>query len=109
MTTVNLKAGLWVKARIRQCDLAGIPIVVARRGDPDAGAILVKLIRPGGGCALFTQFRNLDGELKWVPAMAEESVAELDVDAFISRQVGRDRDLWVVEIEDQRGDYSLDD
>jgi hypothetical protein len=98
---------MWVQARIRQCDLAGIPIVVARRGDPDAGAILVKLLRPAGVCDVFTQFRNLEGDLVWVPAMGDESVTEIDADAFVSRQIDRDRDLWVVEIEDHQGNYNL--
>ncbi|HIF11068.1 MAG TPA: DUF1491 family protein [Sneathiellales bacterium] len=105
----KLKAGLWVKARIRQCDLMGIPIVVARRGDADAGAILVKLVHPGGFCNVLTQFRNLEGDLQWVPAIGEEAIVEVDADAFICRQVERDRDLWVIEIEDHLGTYILDE
>ena len=49
----------------------------------------------------------MEGDLVWVPAIGDGPVVEVDADAFISRQVDRDRDLWVVEIEDHRGDYDL--
>ena len=36
------ESGIWIKALIRRCDLAAIPIAVLARGDDDAGAILLK-------------------------------------------------------------------
>lgn len=108
MTLGKLKASLWVKARVRQCDLDGIPVAITRRGDPDAGAILVKIVRPALGCEVFTQFRDLDGGLDWVAAMGEGDFTEAEADAFIGRQIGRDPDLWVVEIEDHQGIFRLD-
>lgn len=109
MTIGKLKAGLWVQARIRQCDLDGIPVVVSRRGDADAGAILVKLVRGRSECLVYTQFRTLDGVMTWVSAIGDEPTDEATVDAFITRQVERDRDLWVIEIEDHRGNFQIGD
>ena len=45
--TPRLKTALWVQAQVRRCDLELIPVVVARRGDPDAGSVLLKLLRRG--------------------------------------------------------------
>jgi GMP synthase (glutamine-hydrolysing) len=96
----RLKSGIWVKASIRRCDLAAIPIAVVARGDGDAGAILLKL--NGGvaeGCSVLTQARGQDGELLWMRATGPVPVAEADADAYITRQRQRDPDIWVVEIE----------
>jgi hypothetical protein len=96
----RLKSGIWIKALIRRCDLAAIPIAVVARGDDDAGAVLLKL--NGGiaeGCSVLTQARGQDGALLWMRATGPVPVAEADADAYIARQRQRDPDIWVVEIE----------
>ena len=104
----RLKAGIWVQALIRRCDLAAIGVAVTARGDPDAGAVLLKLIGRDGGCTVLSQARGPDGVLAWMRATGPEAVAESDVDAYIARQRARDPDLWVVEIETASADALLD-
>lgn len=45
MSEPRLKSEIWVKAQLRLCDIAFLPCVVARRGDADAGQVLVKVNR----------------------------------------------------------------
>jgi hypothetical protein len=103
-----LNTGLWVSAQVRLCDRAFIPATVVRRGDPDAGTVLVKLNRFEAGVTVYTQASTLDDEPAWSRGTGPAPVAEADADAYIARQVARDPDLWVLEIEDRKGIYKLD-
>jgi hypothetical protein len=95
----RLRAGIWVKALIRRCDLAAIPIAVLARGDGDAGAILLKFNGGDGGCSVLAQARGQDGEPVWLRATGPMPVGEADADAYIARQRRRDPDVWVLEVE----------
>jgi hypothetical protein len=104
----RLKTGLWIKALIRRCDLAAVAVVVVSRGDGDSGAVLIKLNDRVDGCAVLTQARGPDGELVWMRATGAAPVAEADADAYVARQIRRDPDLWVVEIESGLPETVLD-
>lgn len=107
--TVRLKAGIWVRAHIRRCEVAGVPAFVVAKGDETAGTVLVKVNRLGGGCEVFTPRTGLDGERRWLAGTGPAPVAETEADAYIARQRGYDPDLWVIEIEDRTGRHFLDE
>ena len=104
----RLRSGFWISAQVRLCDQAFIPVAVLHKGDPDAGAILLKLNRLAAGCEVLTQVRNIDGTPAWMRGTGETLVNEEDADAYIDRQTGRDPDLWVLDIEDPDRRYDLD-
>ena len=103
MSESRLKAKLWVQAAIRTCQSQGIAAVLARRGDEDAGAVLIKQNLMGGGFLVLTQIRSGDGRLAWMKGTGPEPVDEEAAESYIARQVARDGDLWVIEIEDRAG------
>lgn len=98
MIEPRLKAGLWVQAALRLADIAGRPGVVLRRGDPDAGGIVV-VLRDRDRLTVLSQVRAGEGEAAWMRATGEAPVDQAAADSYIERQVRRDPDLWVVEFE----------
>ena len=101
-----LSTDIWVSALIRRAEMAGAFAVVARKGDPRAGAVLVKAVdRRHGQVRLYAEATAPDGERIWMrPARAED---EQGLDAYVERAVRVDPDLWVVEIEDGEGRHFL--
>jgi hypothetical protein len=98
-----------VSAQVRLCDRAFIPATVVRRGDPDAGTVLLKLNRFEAGVTVYTQASSMGGEAPlWSRGTGPSPVTEAEADAYIARQVQRDPDVWVLEIEDRKGAYKLD-
>jgi hypothetical protein len=103
--TPRLATGLWVAAYRRRLDLAGIPCMIARRGDATAGAVLVKLATMDGQAVVFQRGWDLaSGDRVWTVLTQGD---EGECDAALARQAGFDPDIWVVEIEDPRGRHLL--
>ena len=98
MTEPRLKAGLWVKATLRMADRDGRPGVVLRKGDADSGGVLV-VLRGRDGLVVLTQVRNADGALAWMRGTGAAPVDQAAVDAYVTRQVRFDPDIWVLEFE----------
>lgn len=105
----RLKAGIWVKAHLRRCAVEGIQAVIVRHGDDTAGSVLIKLNRLDGGCMVLSPGNRGDGVRVWLRAGGADVMPEAEADGYIARQVKRDPDLWVIEIEDRQGRHCLDD
>jgi len=88
-----LSTDIWVGALIRRIEQAGSFVYVARKGDPRAGAVILKVLN------LRTH------ETRLYRPVAEEMWRRVETadDDYIARQVRYDPDLWVVEIEDVEG------
>lgn len=99
-----LKAGFWTSALIRRAEIEGAFAAVVKKGDPDAGACLIKVRLLNGQATLYRPIRNMDGERVWFPKGPE---TERDIDSYINTRVDNDPDIWIVEIEDRRGRHFL--
>jgi hypothetical protein len=104
--TARLATGFWVAAYRARLEAAGIPAVIAAKGDPVAGAVLVKLATLDGAARLFAREPDAGGDLRWT-VVAEG--AEPTVDDAAARRRRVDPDVWLVEIEDRRGRTLLDE
>ena len=98
---------IWVDAYLRRCSMSGASAFIVRRGDADAGAVIVKVATLDGKARLFQQSRSSDGELIWRESALDDERSEAAADAKIVREIEFDADLWVIEVEDKTGAHYL--
>tara|TARA_R110000868_G_scaffold175281_2_gene412238 strand:- start:12399 stop:12737 length:339 start_codon:yes stop_codon:yes gene_type:complete len=108
MTEPRLKTGLWISAQIRLCDMAFMPAVVARRGDSDAGQVMILRDLLDGTFELFARTRDPDGNPAWRRVSGPDPVDYAAANDLIASEAGFDPDIWVLEIEDRDRKYELD-
>ena len=89
---------MWVSAALRLAFADGRGGAVLRRGDADAGGLLV-VLRGAAGLCVLSQVSAADGATAWMRATGAEPVAQAVADSYVDRQVSRDPDLWVVEFD----------
>jgi hypothetical protein len=98
MSDPKLKTALWVSAALRLAFNDGRGGAVLRRGDPDAGGLLI-VLRGREGLSVLSQMSADGSALAWVRATGPAPVDQEAADAYVARQIGRDPDLWVVEFD----------
>ena len=103
----RLKTDFWVGAYTRRCHAAGAPAFVTRKGDPDAGAILVVIDRLDRTSRVYGRARDGKGALTFQPLTDwVDAVAAQDA---VDRQIKFDSDLWVIAVESRTGEAFLDE
>ena len=98
MAEARVKAELWVQAALRLGNAGGRYGMVLRKGDPDAGGVLV-VLHGKLGMTVLSQSRGPEGEMIWLRGTGADAVDQATVDAYVQRQVGYDPDVWVLEFE----------
>jgi hypothetical protein len=104
----ELKTDFWASALIRRAQIGGAFAGVVRKGDTDAGAVMVKVATMNGKARLYAPARNGEGERIWLDLSAGPlGDVEADVDAHVRKRADTDPDLWVIEVEDKHGRHFL--
>ena len=110
---MRLKAGIWVAAYLRRCSAEGLPVYVARRGDVDAGAILIKVDYLNGETMVYAPATSISDpehdDRQWARLTGPEPVDDERAEQAIGRQVKFDPDIWVIVVEDRAGSALLDE
>jgi hypothetical protein len=104
----RLRSEVWIMAHVRRCIAQGLNVVVVRRGESERGTLILKLNQLERDVRVLSQARDIDGRLGWLAAFDGQAVKEADADAYIARAIGRDPDLWVIEIEDREGRHPFE-
>jgi len=105
--TPRVTAEFWVMAHIRVCAANNVSAMVVRRGDRDAGNVLIKLNLLDGRASVLEPAMGLDGARIWMRVTGADPVDDAAAEAAIARSIKRDSDVWVLEIEDKAGRHFL--
>jgi hypothetical protein len=106
---MRLKTALWVAAYLRRCQVEGLAAVVRRRGAEEAGAVFIRIDRLDGTSDLFgpapqSEFdATRDTDRAFAPSLKQLSAPDAAVEAYLSREIKFDPDVWIVEVEDRVG------
>lgn len=110
---MRLRSEIWVKAYLRRCASAGASAVVARHGDDDAGAVMIRIERRDGLSAVFAPapagLEDDDADRRFVPCFPSTFVDRTKADDYLDRQARFDGDVWIIDVDDPAGRHFLDD
>jgi hypothetical protein len=112
---MRLKSGIWVAAYVRRCFVEGVFAAVRRRGADEAGAIFIKVDRLDGTADVYAPAPqsalaegNYPTDRAFSAALKAMPAAGADAEAYLSRQVRFDPDVWIIETEDRAGRHFLE-
>jgi len=105
----DLRARFWVDALRWRAEGAGASVYVEKKGDPDSGSVLLKVLLPDRLAQLYAPMRNFQGERVWMQPLGDDPVPESDAGAYVTRRLDDDPDLWLVEIDDVHGRHFLNE
>ena len=104
----RLPTYLWAEALVRRALAEGAAAFILQRGDESRGDVLVKVAQLNGQARLYGPAMDMDGSRIFIDFAAQGiGPDEKDIDAYISRARERDRDLWVIEVEDRAGRHFM--
>jgi hypothetical protein len=110
---MRITSEMWVSAYLRRCQAEFVQAVVVRRGDAAAGAIFISVDLLDGNVRLYgpapAGLLGSDTDRGWIGCLEGAAVAAQEAEAFLSRQITYDSDLWILEVEDKLGRHFLDD
>ncbi|MGV1013472.1 MAG: DUF1491 family protein [Methyloceanibacter sp.] len=110
---MRIKSVLWVKAYLRHCYAANVPVAIVRHGDDAAGAIFICVHLLDGTAHLYgpapAGLSGSEDERRWVRLLRREPAPKGEVEDYLVRQWQFDPDLWIVELEDRAGRHFLGD
>ena len=100
----RLPAHLEVSAFVRRTQAAGGFAAVLKKGEVEAGTILVVLTEGGANSRVYDRMPQLDGSRKWHCAKRQTSDNPAEFSEYLSRRGQQDADLWIVELDITNGE-----
>ncbi|MCZ8320522.1 MAG: DUF1491 family protein [Novosphingobium sp.] len=104
MDEARLPAHLEVNALIRRAGAEGGFASVIRKGEQDAGTILLILTERGANPRVFERMPQPDGARKWILTRIQNTENKQELEDWLTRRADQDQDLWIVELDIANGE-----
>ena len=95
----RLPAHMEVGGLVRRINAQGGFATVIRKGEPDAGTILLVLTENGANLRVYERMPQVDGKRKWLLSKSQDVDLKEEINEYLSRRSIQDRDLWIVELD----------
>lgn len=108
---MRLRSEIWVHAYLRRIQAAGAAGYVMRRGDPNAGSILI-CVSSATGTSLFTPAPGHgfdETDRRWRRRISCGGGEAAKIADHLERETSFDPDIWILEVEDRDGRHFLDE
>ena len=99
MDDARLPAHLEVAGLIRSVQAAWGFATVLKRGERDAGTVLILTMYRGKNAVLFERMPQLDGTRPYIAAKRENPEKPSEISEYIEKRHRQDPDLWVIEVD----------
>ena len=109
---MRLRSDIFISAYIRQRNGENAFAVVRRKGAAEAGAIFVCIDRLDGSADLYgpapqAAFDEARPE-RLFQKISKNGATPLDVSERLARELQFDSDIWIIDVDDRRGEPRLD-
>ena len=103
-----LKSEFLIKSAIKLAQKNGVPIYIRKKGDLDAGCILIKIdLLNGTGKLLRRNINysmiNNENLIEYTQLHEAKTIKNEEIEKKIISEISIDQDIWIVEIEDKHG------
>lgn len=105
----RLPAHVEVSALIRAVDAQGGFGMVIKKGERDAGTLLIICCENGTKLRAFERMPQLDGTRKWVLSKSQDADKSQEFTEYYERRKRQDDDLWIVELDVANAEQFLKD
>jgi hypothetical protein len=72
--------------------------MVLRKGEPDAGTILLVIVEKQELAVLYERLPQLDGTRRWSVSKQQVIDNKTEFEDYLSRRASQDPDVWIVEL-----------
>ena len=103
----RLPAHLEVSGLIRQTQAQGGFAAVLRKGEAEAGTILLVLTENGAKSRIYERMPQPDGSRIWHCSKRQDPQIPEDFTDYLTRRGNQDRDRWIVELDMANGEQLI--
>lgn len=103
----RLPAHLEVAGLIRSVSAAGGFATVIKKGERDAGTLMVICCENGTNARAYERMPQPDGSRKWALSREQDPENSSEFTEYCTRRGEQDEDLWIVELDVSDGEIHL--
>ena len=100
----RLPAHIEAGALMRRVQAEGGFATVLKKGESEAGTILLVLTENGGNGRIYERMPQLDGTRAWHCSKREDTQNPQEFVNYLERRGAQDHDLWIIELDIAHGE-----